>query len=150
MINQTIDTDDGMLFEKRLDNWRRTVRYLGGGRGNACAFWAELYLKSRVDEEDASKAQQPLRANITVEELDGWLVEAAWKALTDFDEKQALKFRFVYGYSDQWIRRKLGLRRMGVGHLLARAKMNLKKNLAKFEDSTKIHSNNLRAAVARP
>jgi DNA-directed RNA polymerase specialized sigma24 family protein len=148
MINQANNAEDEILLRKRLDNWKRTVRYLGGGRGNACAFWAELYLKSRVNEEEANKPMQPLRVPVTVEELDGWLVEAAWKALMDFDEKQALKFRFVYGYSDHWITRKLGLQRMTVPHLLARARKSLKNNLDKFEDPTTIHINNLRANVA--
>lgn len=150
MINMVDDAAEAVTLEKRLNNWRRTVLYVRGGRGSACAFWAELYLKSRASEKEAAVAPAPPRADITVEELDGWMVEAAWKAMLDFDEKQALKFWFVHQYPEHWIKRKLGLRRLGVPLLLARAKVSLKKNLDKFADSTTIGGTHSRAPVTRP
>jgi hypothetical protein len=117
-------------FEKRLDNWRRTVLYLGHGTGTACPGWAAMYIKTR-DALDAPAGPASARNLISVEELDGWMIEAAWSALSNEDDKTVLKLWYVSRAKPETIRCSMRLRRMRVGDLLERAKNNLQKELDK-------------------
>jgi len=140
--------DEVVAFSKRMDNWRRTVRYLGSGGGGCCASWAAMYVACRAQDKnvEAEAARMP-RAIVTVDQLDGWLVEAAVRAMASFEEKQALRYRYVWQYSDHWIKTKLKLRRTGVRLVLARAQRNLQQILAKLENPAKILTNNSHAGV---
>lgn len=128
-LNQPVDfvADD---LERRLDNWRRTVLYLGHGGGTACPSWAAMYIKSR-DALNGTQRPASMRNLVSVEELDGWMIEAAWQALADVDEKNVLKLWYVRRATPETIRCSMRLRRMPVKVLLERAKINLQKELAK-------------------
>lgn len=142
------ESEGDLAFSKRMDNWRRTVRYLGSRGGGCCASWAALYVACRVQDKNAEAevARMP-RAIVTVDQLDGWLVEAAVRSMISFDEKQALRYRYVWQYSEHWIKTKLKLRRTGVRLVLARAQRDLQQILAKLENPVRILSNNLHAGV---
>ncbi len=133
-----IEFDDSRLdvadveFEKRLDNWRRTVLYLGHGTGTACPSWAAMYIKTR-DALDATARPASMRNLISVQELDGWVIEAAWSALTNEDDKTVLKLWYVRRATPETIRCSMRLRRVPVNKVLERAKNNLQKELAKLK-----------------
>jgi hypothetical protein len=134
-------------FEQRMDNWRRTVRDgMRGGSGSCCASWAALYVKGRLqDRGDIDPA--PPRLSFTVDELDGWLIEAAVRSLVVFEEKQALRFWYVMQYPEHWIKSKLMLRRTGVRLVMARAENNLRLVLLNLDSPANILSNKLHAGI---
>lgn len=148
---------DSHAFERRMDNWRRTVRgSLGGGSGGFCATWARWYVICRTADSNRLKTFvepdiSPPRAPITVDELDGWLVEAAVRSLVDFNERRVLHFWYVFQYPEHWIKTKLLLRRSGVMLVKGRAENNLQKVFTRLENAANILSNNLHAGnVPRP
>lgn len=87
-------------FEDRLDNWGRTVR-TSPNRDRACAWWAEMYVKIR----DIRTGALPFA--IDRDELDGWLVEEAWKHLPNHVSKWMLRYHFVFGMSREQVQTRL-------------------------------------------
>lgn len=69
------------------------------------------------------------------------------RSMIDFEEKQALRFWYVWQYPEHWIKTKLMLRRTGVRLVLARAENNLQQILTRLENTARILSNNLHAGV---
>lgn len=140
-------------FEKRMMNWRDTVLSRGGSSGGCCARWAANYVASRNSRELALAVSleilQPSSslAYIGVDELDGWLVEAAVKSLIHFDQKQVLRFKYVWEYPDHWIKSKLLIRDNALRIILGRAIANLKNILEKLESPATIRSYNLHAGI---
>lgn len=143
-----IPVDESRLeFERRMENWRRTVRSaFGRGAGGCCASWAAMYVASRSKDGNGDEPAPP-RMIVSVDELDGWLIEAAVRSMRDFNEKQALRYQFVWQYPEHWIRSKLMLRATALRFVLARAERSLQEVLARLEDPATILSNNLHAGV---
>lgn len=83
-------------FEDRLDNWGRTVR-TSPNRDRACAWWAEMYVKIRDSRTGA------IPPSIDRDELDGWLVEEAWKHLPNHVSKWILRYHFVFNMGQEQI-----------------------------------------------
>ena len=136
------------LFEKRMDNWRRTVRGGIGGGSACCASWAALYVKARAKDGNGNDPAPP-RQLISVDELDGWLIEAAVRSLVVFDEKMALRYWYVMQYPEHWIRSKLMLRANSVRLVMARAENNLREVLAKLDSPDNILSTNSTPVLIR-
>lgn len=138
-------------FESRMENWARTVRDGFGHGAGCCASWAAMYIASRSKDGNGDAAPPPPRSIVTVDQLDGWLVEAAVRSMITFEEKQVLRFWYVKKYPEHWIKSKLMLRRTGVRLVLARAENNLQKILANCDSPSKILFNNSHAGtVPRP
>jgi DNA-directed RNA polymerase specialized sigma24 family protein len=127
--SESVDHED-LLFERRMDNWRRTVLYLGKGVGTCGPAWAAMYYRLRDAETEVVRGVGAVASLIPLDEKDGWEVERAWNALTDDDDKVVLKLWYVSQRTPDRIRCLMGLRRMRVTDLLERAKKNLQKNLA--------------------
>ena len=140
-------------FEKRMMNWRDTVLSRGGSGGGCCAGWAANYVASRNSREVALAISleilQPSSslAYVGVNELDGWLIEAAVKSLIHFDQKQVLRFKYVWEYPDHWIKSKLLIRDNALRIVLGRAIINLKNILEMLESPATIRSYNLHAGI---
>lgn len=142
------------VFEKRMDNWRRVVRgSLGGGAGGFCAGWARLYVQARDEQEREKLCKQfavspeeaPSRPRISVDVLDGWLIEAVVRSLPDYDQRRALQFWYVWQYPEHWIKSKLMLRRGALRVVFGRALTNVKNILHSINSAANIQSNNLNA-----
>ncbi|WP_318833687.1 hypothetical protein [Burkholderia cepacia] len=88
-------------FEDRLENWGRVVRN-SPGRSVACNSWADLYIALR----DAGKMRGSGQV-MTKDELDGWIVEAAWSALPNHAHKWLLKYSYVWNMGDEEIQCKV-------------------------------------------
>lgn len=43
--------------------------------------------------------------------LDGWMVEAAWRMLSDYKDRMAIKAKYIYQFPDDWIKLHLRGRR---------------------------------------
>ncbi len=113
-------------FEERMNNWRRTVIY-SGKRNSNCTWWAEIYAGlQRLRGPDSDEPPQVINS---IDHQDGWQVEAAWRALRDVNEKQVLKYWFIFQYSEHQIKRQMLIRRRGLKELLAKAKNSLQKEL---------------------
>lgn len=145
----------GSEFMGRMDNWRRTVR---GGAGSSatsgcCALWARWYVlchlekRAAADVDAGARRTQPTRPLVSVDQLDGWIVEAAVRTLGDFNEREVLRFWYVWQYPPHWICSKLHVRKHHLRVLLARAEKNLHQVLAKLDDAARMQSNNLHAGV---
>ena len=139
--------EDELRLQLRLENWRRTMISARAGSGSCCAAWAALYVASRVRDGNGDAPPGPPREIVAVDQLDGWLVEAAVRMLPVFEERRALQLHYVWQYPEHWIKTKLKLRRTGLRLVLARAKRNLQQLLAQLENPAKILSNNLHAGV---
>lgn len=115
----------------RLDNWRRVVSGPLTRAASCCALWARWYVSSRVGEampaEDLAELKaQPVRPLVSADQLDGWMIEAAWRTLGDYNERMALKAKYIYRMPDERIRLKLkGVRGSHVKLVVARAERNL-------------------------
>jgi hypothetical protein len=135
-------------FLGRMENWRKVVSgHMGaGGTSQYCAGWAKAYVALRVSEaapasEVADEKIKPLSPLVSAEVLDGWLVEAAWRMLGDYNERQALKALYVQRWSPCQIRRFLrGVRGPHVPLLIAKAEKNLQSILSKLGDAATIRS----------
>lgn len=149
-------SEDDLEFAKRLENWRRVV--LGSANGGDARFtagWARLYVQTRDEAalawlkrrfgEVPTVSGQPTRASR--DDLDGWLVEAAVRSLSDFNERRVLQFVYVWKYPHHWIKTKLMLRQGGVRLVLGRAQINLKNILRNVKTADIIAFNNLHAGV---
>jgi hypothetical protein len=144
-----------LCFERRMLNWRNTVRASNGrsGSGSCCSGWAAAYVAARNKREEALavslQINEPrsalLRADVN--ELDGWLVEAAVRSMIQFDEKQALRFRYVWEYPDHFIRSKLMIRESALRIVMARAVSNLKLVLENLDSPVKIRAYNSHAGI---
>lgn len=108
-------------FDERLDNWGRTVR-TSPHRDLACAWWAELYVKIRDSRAGA------IRPSIPRNELDGWMVEEAWKHLPNHVSKWILRYHFVFNMGQEqiqatlWRKHKVRLRGFQLEISLSNAK----------------------------
>src|SRR3569623_614312 len=141
-------------FERRMHNWRRTVFFGGAGPvvDGCCASWARLYVARQLQlESDARIAAGvpplPCPPRVSVDELDGWLVEAAVRALPSRNERIVLQRHHVWHWPEHWIKRELLLRKTAVRFVLATAQKNLKIILRKPNSAAIIQSNNLHAGV---
>ncbi|MFZ6767496.1 hypothetical protein ACO0LM_10455 [Undibacterium sp. Di26W] len=150
-------------LEKRLMNWRDTVRGgIGGGGSACCAAWAAAYVAARNKEEEAieisleiNEPQSALR-RIDINELDGWLVEAAVRANLHYDQRMVLRLKYVMEFPNHFIKNKLRVQNLRINDtsirlIHGRAIDNLKKVLEKLETPAKIRSYNSHARyVPRP
>ena len=128
-----------------MDNWRRVVMGgMGGSSAACCASWAKWYVALRVSEappalEVLEQKIKPLTPLVSADQLDGWLIEMAWRRLGDFNDKQALKFLYIHQWPEDKIRRQLvGVRGPHVRLVVARAKNNLNTILKKLGDTSTI------------
>lgn len=87
-------------FDDRLENWGRTVLY-SPHRDQACAWWAEMYVKIR--DSRAGMIRPPIPRN----ELDGWMIEEAWKHLPNHVSKWMLRYHFVFNMGKDQIQARL-------------------------------------------
>lgn len=134
-------SQEDAAFIARMSNWRKVV--MGptgdGGTSQYCAGWAKLYVHLRVSEaapaeELLAEKIKPLSPLVSADELDGWLVEAAWRTLGDYNERQALKSLYIYRWPADQIRRFLhGVRGRHVQLVIAKAERNLHRVLAQLE-----------------
>lgn len=133
-------------FEARMDNWRRVVRGTSTAASTCCASWAKWYVALRTSEAPPAKDVldekfKPLRGIVSADQLDGWLIEAAWRQLGDYNDRQALKFVYVQQWPEDKIRRQLvGVRGPHVRLVVARARNNLLAILKKLDDAATIAS----------
>lgn len=140
-------------FHRRVGNWRRTVcGSLGGGGEGYCAGWARLYVAKQMEKETAAKLAAgtplpPAPTRVSVDALDGWLMEAAMRALPDYNQRKALQYWYVFQYPEHWIKSKLMLRAGAVRLVLGRAQLNLKNILRQLDSAANILPHNLHAGV---
>lgn len=135
-------------FERRMANWRRVVRDRRGESRDTgcCATWARWYVALRLSEPAPEKEQleertKPVRPLVAADHLDGWIVEAAWRMLPDFNDRQALKFTHLKQWPADKIRRQLvGVRGPHVRLVIARAENNLRAILKRLDDAATIRS----------
>lgn len=142
-------------FEARMDNWRRVVSGGTSAASACCASWAKWYVALRTSEappsQDVLDAKiKPLRGLVTADQLDGWLIEAAYRQLGDFNDRMALKCRHIYGFDEARIRMRLkGVRGPHVRLVIARAENNLKSILKKLDEANTIRSTTCLPGVSR-
>lgn len=135
-------------FLGRMDNWRKVVygKAGAGATSQYCASWARAYVQRRVaeapPESDVIEARtRPLSPLVPVDMLDGWLVEAAWRSIGCYNERQALKALYIQRWPADQIRRFLrGVRGSHVPLVIAKAERNLQSLLNKLEDTVIIRS----------
>lgn len=134
-------------FEARMDNWRRVVKAGSSGAANAtCANWAKWYVALRTSEAppaaDILAAKiRPLGGLVTADQLDGWMVEAAWRMLGDYNDRAALKHLYIHQLPEDRLRAKLkGVRGPHVRLVVARAKNNLLAVLKRLDNADTIRS----------
>ncbi|QJD91789.1 hypothetical protein HH213_17865 [Duganella dendranthematis] len=126
-------------FHARMENWRRVVMGGGGSSAAVCASWARWYVALRTSEapphqDVLDEKYKPPRPLVSADELDGWLVEEAYRKLGDFNDRMALKCRHIYVFDDARTRTRLkGVRGSHVRLVIARAENNLKTILKSFE-----------------
>lgn len=130
----------GRSFDGRMDNWRRVVRDAAGSSASGCcAAWAKWYVAMRVSA--AAPAQdvmeeriKPLRGVVSADYLDGWMVEAAWRMLGDYNDRMALKAKYIYHFPNDRVRTHLkGVRGSHVQLVVARAEQRLQVILKALE-----------------
>jgi hypothetical protein len=144
---------DELSFERRMLNWRDTVRGTSGGGGGCCSGWAAAYVAARNKREEALaislqiNESRSLLSRVDVNELDGWLVEAAVRTMIKFDERQALRLRYVWEYPDHFIRTRLVIRESALRMIFARGITNLKLVLEKLDSPVKIRTYNSHAGI---
>lgn len=140
-------------LEKRLTNWRCTVRGgIASGDGGCCALWAQWYVTLNVEERTwpGERPPRPAGNSISVDTLDGWLVEACVRCLKP-DERTLLRMMYVFQEPEHVIKRELWLRRSGIRALKQEALSNLKKMLDRIGNTDTILRNNIHAGnVPRP
>ena len=142
------EIDSRQQFIARMDNWRKVVHgsTSAGGASQYCAGWAKLYVHLRTSEaapaEDVRDEKiKPLSPLVSANELDAWLVEAAWRTLGDYNERQALKSLYIQRWPASQIRRFLrGVRGPHVPLVIAKAEKNLQRVLIRLGDAATIRS----------
>jgi hypothetical protein len=136
-------------FLGRMENWRKVVRGAGGAVDSSasyCAGWAKLYVKLRTSEappdgDIRDEKIKPLSPLVSVDELDGWLVEAAWRTLGDYNARQALKCLYIQRWPACKIRDFLnGVRGRHVPLVIAKAERDLQAVLAKVGGAAMVYS----------
>lgn len=133
-------------FHARMENWRRVVQGATGASAAVCAAWAKWFVALRTSEaapesEVRDEKCSPVRPLVSPDVLDAWLIEEAWRQLGDFNDRMALKCRYVYGFDEARTRTKLrGVRGPHVRLVIARAENNLQTILKKFDDRNTIRS----------
>ncbi len=135
-------------FLARMDNWRKVVygKASTGSTSQYCASWARAYVQRRVaeapPESDVLDARvRPLSPLVPVDMLDGWLVEAAWRSIGCYNERQVLKALYIQRWPADQVRRFLrGVRGSHVPLVIAKAERNLQSLLNKMEDISIIRS----------
>ncbi|KQV84966.1 hypothetical protein ASD15_07465 [Massilia sp. Root351] len=133
-------------FASRMDNWRRVVNSQTGSASSCCAAWAKWYVALRVSEGPPAKdvldeKVKPLRGVVTADHLDGWMIEAAWRMLGDYNDRMALKAKYVFQFPDDRIRLQLkGVRGPHVKLVVARAEKRLQDLLITLESADTILS----------
>lgn len=130
----------------RMDNWRRVVNSQTGNASSCCAAWAKWYVALRVSEAPPAKdvldeKVKPLRGVVTADHLDGWMIEAAWRMLGDYNDRMALKAKYIFQFPDDRIRLHLkGVRGPHVKLVVARAEKRLQDLLITLESADTILS----------
>lgn len=131
-------------LDQRLENWSRVVR-TSPNRDAACNWWADIYVKLRdsknfgihrrsVDEE----REEELR-RIPVDELDGWMVETAWKMIPNPVHKWILQYHYVFRMGPEqiqtrlWRKHHVRLRRHQFDVALANARQAISHSLNQFQ-----------------
>ncbi|MDY7537667.1 hypothetical protein QN372_00760 [Undibacterium sp. RTI2.1] len=138
-------------FENRMANWASTVRTKHGAGGGCCCDWAASYVACRNKREEALAVALQITEpsselyHAHVDELDGWLVEFAWRTLIHFDQKQILRFKYVFGYPNHFIKSKLHINDSSIRIVLGRAINNLTLVLDSLEVPARIRHYNLHA-----
>lgn len=133
-------------FLARMENWRRVVSGGTGGSASVCATWARWYVALRTSEAPPNadvldEKHKPVRPLVSPDVLDGWLVEAAFRKLGDWNDREALKCRHIYGFDEARIRTRLkGVRGPHVRLVIARAENNLKAILKTLDEQFTIRS----------
>ncbi|MYM37248.1 hypothetical protein GTP38_23255 [Duganella sp. FT94W] len=135
-------------FAARMENWRRVVNGPGGGGASAavCAAWAKWYVALRTSEAPPhvdllDEKLGPVQPMVSPDILDAWLIEEAWRKLGDFNDRMAVKCRYVFGFDEARTRTKLrGIRGPHVRLVIARAENNLQTILKKLDDRNTIRS----------
>lgn len=144
-------------FENRMENWRDTVRGGTGRKGSPfCAGWAAAYVAARHKQEEKIAMELQIveygsdlwRAD--VDELDGWIIEAAVRSLPHFDQAQVLRFRYVHEYPNHFIKDRLRAANAKINDaairiILGRAIINLNLMLENLKTPDKIRSYNSHA-----
>ncbi len=121
-----------MAFLQRMENWRRVVRGPAGvsGESQYCAGWAKLYVHLRTSEaapaqDEIERRLTPLNPLVGDDILDGWLVEAAWRTLGDYNEREALRCMYIYQWPEEQLRRRLRVRGRQIPLVMAKAENRL-------------------------
>jgi hypothetical protein len=121
-----------LAFLERMANWRSVVRGPAGAPGASqyCAGWAKLYVHLRTSEAAPVQDQieqriAPLNPLVGDDVLDGWLVEAAWRTIGDYNEREALKCLYIYQWPDEQLRRRLRVRGRQIPLVIAKAENKL-------------------------
>lgn len=133
-------------FEGRMDNWRRVVSGPVSKTSTCCAAWAKWYVALRVAElppaQDVMEEKvKPLRGVVSADHLDGWIIEAAWRALPDYNDRMAIKAKYIYQFPESRIRLHLkGVRGPHVKLVVARAEKRLQDLLITLEQAASILS----------
>jgi hypothetical protein len=122
-------------LEDRLDNWGRVVR-MPKFQSGVCSQWARWYVACR---NSLAASQEPVGAVILKDELDGWIVEAAWASMPNHVAKWMLKYSFVWRMSDDQIQSRMrvkhnaNLRGRNMELAMAEARRAISKILAERE-----------------
>ena len=138
-VNDATADEEVVPFARRLANWRRVVREQRreGATAGCCSAWARAYIQQRLMAEREQALRDvdigAVRPHVPLDILDGWLVEAAWRTLGDYNEREALRCAHVLQLPDERIRRRLcGVRGRHVSLLLAKAERNLSRLLIRL------------------
>jgi hypothetical protein len=141
-----VDAPARQEFLARMDNWRKVVHgpVTAGAASQYCAGWAKLYVHLRTSEappaqELLDEKHKPLSPLVSANVLDAWLVEAAWRTLADYNERQALKSLYIQRWPASQIRRFLrGVRGPHVPLVIAKAEKNLQRVLKCVDEAATI------------
>ena len=115
-------------------------------RSDARASWAKWYVALRVSEAPPAhdvleEKVRPLRGVVTADHLDGWMIEAAWRMLPDYNDRMAIKAKYIYQFPEDRIRLHLkGVRGPHVKLVVARAENNLQRLVRVLERADTILS----------
>jgi hypothetical protein len=147
-------------IEDRLKNWARVVGAGCRSGGNCSSAWAADYIANRNSRDfklalcmgmiQPRSVMQEIELQVFSEadRIDGWLIESVWTLLAAHEHKQALRFKYVFGWRDDLIRRKLRLRgRENLRLILWRAKTSMQQALDKLKTQAIIQPYNLTAGV---
>jgi hypothetical protein len=133
-------------FVGRMDNWRRVVSGPASSASSCCASWAKWYVALRVSEAPPERELlelrvKPLRGVVSADHLDAWMIEAAWRMLPDYNDRMAIKAKYIYQFPNDRIRLNLkGVRGRHVELVVSRAENNLQRLLRVLERADTILS----------